>query len=126
MKFYREEVLDHAKNPRNWGKIEKPTHEAKFTNHLCGDVVEFRLTLSGKPPKVTAVGFETNGCVISVAASSMLSEHIKGKTRKDLTKLDDEEVVSWFGGTLTSSRRDCALLPLRVLKESLEGGDQAG
>ncbi|NIT04529.1 Fe-S cluster protein [Candidatus Saccharibacteria bacterium] len=119
MKFYREEILDHAKNPRNWGKLEKPTHKARFTNPLCGDVVEVGLILAGNPPKVKEARFETDGCVVSVAAASMLSEHIKGKTRKELSKLDDEGIVSWFGGTLTSSRRDCALLPLRALRESL-------
>ena len=119
MDIYRDEILDHAKNPRNWGRLEKSTHRTKFPNPLCGDTVELFLNFKGQPPKVSEVKFETNGCVVSVAASSMLTEKIKGRTAGELGKITDEELLSWFGETLTSSRRDCALLPLKALREIL-------
>ncbi|MEX1061843.1 MAG: iron-sulfur cluster assembly scaffold protein [Patescibacteria group bacterium] len=119
MDIYREEILDHAKNPRNWGKIENPTHQIKFPNPLCGDMVELTLKVNEKTKKVAEARFETNGCVVSVAASSLLTENIIGKNLKDLKSMGDEEILRWFGGDLTSSRRDCALLPLHALKQAL-------
>jgi len=119
MDIYREEILDHAKNPRNWGKLTHPTHRAKFPNPLCGDVVELTLKVDEKTKEVEEAKFETNGCVVSVAASSLLTENIKGKSLAELKKIKDEELLDWFGGDLTSSRRDCALLPLRALEQAL-------
>ena len=124
MDIYREEILDHARNPRNWGKLPNPTHQSKFPNVLCGDMVEITLNLNGKANKVSDVKFETNGCVVSMAASSMLTEKLKGKTKDQALAITDEELISWFGGELTSSRRDCALLPLKALREALQGGGE--
>jgi len=119
MDLYRDEILDHARHPRNRGKLTHPTHQSHTPNPLCGDMIDLTLRLEGKPPKVVEVGFEADACTVSVAAASMLTEKIKGKTLKELADLTEEEVVSWFGGTLTSSRVDCALLPLKALREAL-------
>jgi len=119
MDFYREDILDHARNPRNLGKLPNPTLEAHVPNPLCGDVVDLTLVLEGNPPKVIRVGFEADACAISVAAASILTEKIKGKTKKELEKLTEKEVLSWFGGSLTPSRVECALLPLKALREAL-------
>ncbi|HEB13976.1 MAG TPA: iron-sulfur cluster assembly scaffold protein [candidate division WWE3 bacterium] len=119
MDLYREEILEHAKNPKNWGEMENPTVKVQTPNPLCGDVIDLFLKLEGDPPKITEASFKTNGCVVSVASSSMLTEAIKGKKASNALKLGEDDVLSWFGGTLTSSRRDCALLPLKALKEIL-------
>lgn len=118
--LYRENVLDHAKNPHNRGKLVSPTLEARATNPLCGDIVDLDIFLTGDPPRVKEAKFESSGCVISAAASSMLMEKIRGKTKEELQDLDDDEVLAWFGGELTSSRRECALLPLMALREVLD------
>lgn len=118
MELYREEILDHAKNPRNWGKLENPLVEVRESNPLCGDEVVLDIILDGE--KVAQVGFEAKGCAISLAASSMLTEKIIGKTKAELSKMDENEVLSWFGGKLTTSRRDCALLPLNALQKGLK------
>lgn len=122
MDLYREEVLDHAKNPRNWGKLKNPSVEVRETNPLCGDEVVLDIILDGD--KVAKVGFEGAGCAISIASSSMLTEKILGKARKELEKLDEKGILSWFGGSLTSSRRDCALLPMKALTRTLGGGEK--
>jgi len=119
MDIYRDEILDHAKNPRNWGRLKKADRKINFPNPLCGDTVELFLNFAGSPSKVSEIKFETDGCVVSVAASSMLTEKVKGRTADELGKITDEELLSWFGETLTSSRRDCALLPLKALREIL-------
>jgi len=115
--LYREEILDHAANPRNWGKMENPSVEIEETNPLCGDEVVLDIILDGE--QVREVGFEGAGCAIAIASSSMLTEKMRGKTKKELENLGEKEVLSWFGGSLTSSRRDCALLPLVALKKGL-------
>lgn len=121
MDLYREEILDHVRNPRNQGKLAHPTLEARVANPLCGDVIDLDISLTGDPPKVKEAKFESNGCAISVAASSMLMEKIKGKTREELQDLSDDGVLAWFGKGLTSARRECALLPLRALRAALGG-----
>lgn len=118
--LYREDVLDHAKNSHNRGKLVSPTLEVQAANPLCGDVVDLDISLTGDPPRVKEAKFESSGCVISAAASSMLMEKIRGKTKEELLGLSDDEVLAWFGGELTSSRRECALLPLRALRKVLE------
>lgn len=125
MDLYREEILDHAKNPRNWGKLKNPSVEVRETNPLCGDEVVLDILLKGKSPQalVEKVGFEAKGCAISIASASMLSEKMMGKTKSELKKMDEEYIFSWFGKSLTSSRRDCALLPLKALREILQGGE---
>lgn len=117
--IYRDEMLDHARHPRNQGKITNPTHRSHTPNPLCGDMVDLEIKLGGNPPRVEEVGFEADGCTVSIAAASMLTEKIKGKTKEELLRLREEDIVSWFGGSLTSSRVECALLPLRSLREAL-------
>lgn len=125
MDLYREEILDHARDPRNRGKLSHPTHQSRTPNPLCGDVVELGIRLEGDPSRVTETGFEANGCVVSVAAASMLTENIKGKTKEELLRLQDQDIVAWFGGSLTSSRMECALLPLKALRHALEEGGES-
>jgi len=119
MDIYRDEILDHARHPRNRGKISNPTHRSRTPNPLCGDMIDLMIRLEGKNSWVKEVGFEANACAVSVAAASMLTEKMKGKTKKELRRLREEDVVSWFGGSLTPSRRECALLPLKALQEAL-------
>jgi len=118
--IYREEVLDHARNPRNRRKLSQPTAVAQVSNPLCGDTLSLAVVLGGNPPRVREVGFEAEACVISVAAASMLTEKIKGQTEADLAGLTEKEIFSWLGGALTPSRVECALLPLKALREVLK------
>src|SRR5439155_22606478 len=77
--FYREVILDHYKHPRNYGTIEEPHAQAEGQNPLCGDEVSIYLTFDGDD-KISDVKFSGRGCAISQAATSMLTEHLKGKT----------------------------------------------
>ncbi|OGC62373.1 hypothetical protein A3J33_01980 [candidate division WWE3 bacterium RIFCSPLOWO2_02_FULL_53_10] len=122
MDIYRDEMLDHARNPRNQGKVANPTFEFHASNPLCGDTLDLQIKMQGKPPKVSEVAFQANACTVSVAAASMLTEKIKGMTTSELSKLDEKEVISWFGGSLTTSRTECAFLPLKALREATRAG----
>ena len=117
---YEEVILEHWRNPRNKGSLENPDIDVVEANPLCGDVV--RLQLSVKEGTVKDVRFEGQGCAISQAAASLLTEMIKGKTVSELEEMKDEELLSALGGVI-KTRLSCALLPLRALRKGLsEGG----
>jgi nitrogen fixation NifU-like protein len=116
--FYREFILDHYKNPRNYGTIEEPHAHAEGQNPLCGDEVSIDLTFDGDD-KITDVKFSGRGCAISQAATSMLTEHVIGKTAGQAAALDKEELLDEIGIPLTPIRLKCAILGLGVLKVAL-------
>ena len=76
--LYQEIILDHAKNPRNKGKCENYNHDAKAHNPLCGDKVHIYLNLD-KEKSIKKLSFEGEGCAISLASASILTELLKGK-----------------------------------------------
>ena len=76
--LYQEIILDHAKNPRNKGKCEGYNHDAKAHNPLCGDKVHIYLKLD-KDKNIKGLSFEGEGCAISLASASILTDTLKGK-----------------------------------------------
>ena len=112
--MYSEIILDHFKNPHNFGKIEGADAHAIDYNPACGDEIELFLKI--KDGKVSEVKFDGRGCAISQAAVSMLTEEIKGKAVNEIAKLDDKFVFELVGVNLSPVRRNCALLSLKVLK----------
>lgn len=118
MNIYQEQILDHYKNPRNSGKPQfNPTHSFKLQNLSCGDEVEIFLLIQGD--KVTDVSFVAEGCSISVATSSMLSEEIKGMDIDSVKNLNIDNVLEILGIDLTMTRQKCALLPLEAVKKAV-------
>lgn len=115
--LYREHILDHYANPRNQGELDHADISCEWDNPLCGDVVRFDLRL--KDGRVSDVRFSGQGCVISMASASMLSEEILGKTVEELRALQDEDIFSMLGITLGPVRAKCGLLPLQVLHKGL-------
>ena len=77
--LYQDIILEHGKSPRNFGKCEKYTHEAKGHNPLCGDQVHIYLKLNNEK-NVDDVTFEGTGCAISIASTSIMTELVKGKS----------------------------------------------
>jgi nitrogen fixation NifU-like protein len=118
MNIYQENILDHYKNPRNFGKLKKPDIITKDSNVLCGDEIEFQIKL--KDGKIDDIKFSGPGCAISRASGSILSEFVKGKKLGDVKKIKEDELLKMLGIELTPVRKKCALLSLRVLKKSLK------
>ncbi len=85
--LYQEVILDHNRKPRNFRKIEEPTHHAEGYNPLCGDQIEVFLTVH--EGIIEDVSFVGEGCAISTASSSMMTEAIKGKPIEEFEKLFD-------------------------------------
>ena len=86
--LYREVILDHNKRPRNFGRLDPHDALANGHNPLCGDRLTVTLNLDGT--RIDDVKFEGNGCAISVASASMMTEAIKGKERSEVNALFDK------------------------------------
>lgn len=110
----KEEILDHYKYPRNFGRLDSPTHIAIEGNVSCGDKIEFHLKLN-ESGVIEEVMWQGEGCAVSTASASMLSEELLGKNLKVVQNWDEEKVFSLVG-EVNPGRVKCALLPLVALK----------
>jgi nitrogen fixation NifU-like protein len=117
MDIYREIILDHYKNPRNFGHLTGAVDTAEAYNATCGDRIRMEMVISGN--KIKDIRFSGEGCVVSQASASMLTEKVKGLTTKKVSQLKTEEILKLLGTTLTPSRVKCAVLPLEVLQKAL-------
>jgi nitrogen fixation protein NifU and related proteins len=139
--LYQEVILDHAKRPRNFHAIENAGHHANGYNPLCGDKVTIYLTLVDD--RITDISFQGTGCAISTASASILTETLKGKTRREAEAIFEEfhglvtgqPVKSSGGSTLGKLavfsgvcefpvRVKCASLAWHTMKSALEGGPE--
>ena len=84
--LYQDIILEHGKSPRNLGKCEGYSHEAKGYNPLCGDKIQVYLKLGNKK-KVDNLTFEGNGCAISLASASIMTELVKGKSFEEAKEI---------------------------------------
>jgi len=140
--LYQDIILEHGKSPRNLGKCEGYSHEAKGYNPLCGDKVHVYLKSDNKK-KVENLTFEGDGCAISLASASIMTELIKGKSFEetkeimdaflDMVKntseiqsnhLDEEQktkLMSLSGVKQFPMRVKCATLAWHTLNSAIEG-----
>ena len=116
--LYREVILDHYKAPRNHGVLEPHDAIAEGQNPLCGDEVTVSLRF-GEGDVIEDVGFEGRGCAISQAATSMLTDLVKGRKASEVATLQKEEILGELGIPLTPVRMKCAILGLGVVKVAL-------
>ena len=114
--MYREVILDYYQNPRNKGTIGKPEISAMDYNPLCGDKITFQMNLDANG-KVAEVKFDGEGCAISQASASMLTEMVMGKDINDLSRISRTKILESLGNpTLGPVRIKCAMLCLKVMK----------
>ena len=140
--LYQDIILEHGKSPRNFGKCEKHTHEAKGHNPLCGDQVQVYLKLSNEK-KVEDLTFEGSGCAISIASTSIMTESVKGKSvegakkivtdflnmikntseinSNDLNEDQKIKIMSLSGVKQFPMRVKCATLAWHTLTSAIEG-----
>ena len=117
--MYREVILDHYKNPRGHGVIEDADAHAEGQNPLCGDEVSIYVAFGDDGETIDDVKFEGRGCAISQAATSMLTEMVKGRQATEIASLPKEQLLDEIGIPLTPVRLKCAILGLGVLKVAL-------
>jgi nitrogen fixation NifU-like protein len=113
--LYREQILEHYKRPHNFGAIENPDLEFEDTNPFCGDEQHVMIRLDDQD-RVAEVKFEGQGCAISTAATSLLTDELVGMSRDELIKLPKEYVLDLLGIDISATRMKCALLGLKVVK----------
>ena len=139
--LYQEIILDHGKNPRNLGKFENFNKDAKGHNPLCGDKVHLFLKLD-EDKKIQDISFEGEGCAISMASASIMTDLMKGKSENevkeiiskfldmikekddintDLLKDDEKTKLMSLGGVKNYPMRvKCATLSWHALSSALE------
>lgn len=128
MNIYKEIILEHWKNPRNFGRLEPDLNgrqgrvlQGRVLNLSCGDEIEMTVLLSGG--RIKEVKFQGRGCVISRASASLLTDYIKGKDLKKIANLEKEFIIKLLGVPISISRLKCALLPLEALKQIIKKDD---
>ena len=126
-KFVRELLGDHSRNPRNYGELPSPDIEAEMTNPQCvgpthpdGDRVRLQATLNEDATTVETIRFTGDGCTLSQAGASLLSEQMVGAAVSEIVEWDSEYIKEHVGMDLTPSRLQCAELMLAAFRQAIE------
>jgi nitrogen fixation protein NifU and related proteins len=115
--LYREIIMENWEHPQNYGVIKNADIDMTADNPACGD--NMRVTLKLKDNKILDIKFTSNGCAVSKAAMSVLTQAVKGKTVGEFKKMTAEGFLKSFGAVFTPSRTKCALLGFSTLKKAL-------
>ena len=116
--IYSEVLLDHFRNPRNYGSLTSPDIAYAEFNPLCGDRIRIELKISDN--RIAAASFVGDGCAISVAAASLMTELILGAKIDKGVPVSEEELLSSLKSDIKPSRMKCALLPLEALRSCVK------
>jgi nitrogen fixation protein NifU and related proteins len=114
---YGATIMEHFRRPRQEGRLAAPDVAREGSNPLCGDRV--RIELAMRAGIVADARFTANACAISIAASSLLMERVRGKTTAAAGAITDDELLGALGAAIPAARRACALLPLTTLRSAL-------
>lgn len=123
--LYNEKIMDHFMNPRNMGDIPNADAVGEVGAAACGDIMKMSLTIDADTQRVTDAKFKTFGCGSAIAASSMATELIKGKTISELENFTNEDVLNGLGGadewkSNYPQKIHCSVLSSECLKAALE------
>ena len=113
--LYRDYILDHNKNPRNFGTLEPHDLDWHDHNPLCGDELGVHVQVD-EDGRIADLRFHGQGCAISQAAASIVSEELIGKSVDELPELSAEWLIDLLGIDISPTRRKCALLSLKVMR----------
>jgi nitrogen fixation protein NifU and related proteins len=117
--LYRDYILEHYKQPRNFGEL--PEHDLEFDdkNPLCGDELGVHIVV--EDGKIADLKWHGQGCAISQAAASIASEELIGMPVDDAAALDADWMLEHLGIEISPTRRKCALLNLKVVRGAVTG-----
>ena len=116
--LYRDEILEHYRNPHNFGTLEQPTTVKEGANPLCGDRITLMLGIDAEG-NVSDVAFTGRGCAISQASASMLTDEIKGRPLAEIAQLGKVDVLDNLGIEISPARLKCAMLSLETLRQAV-------
>lgn len=114
---YSETVIDHFTHPRNMGEIKDPSGVAEVGNPACGDMMKLYLRI--EDGIIVDAKFKTFGCSAAIAASSMTTELIIGKSVEEASSLSNDAVAQALGG-LPSAKKHCSVLAEEALQAALD------
>lgn len=115
--IYSKKVIEHFKNPHNYGKMKNPSAVGKVGNILCGDVMYLYIKV-GENDIIKDIRFETFGCVAAISTSSVVTDLAKGKTLEEAIEINSNKVVESLGG-LPPIKYHCSLLAADALAEAV-------
>ncbi|SEO58348.1 nitrogen fixation protein NifU [Halogranum amylolyticum] len=115
--MYRQQILDHYKNPRNYGEMEDPTFSHVGENPSCGDTIKMDVRLEDDGETIEFVSFSGDGCAISQASASMLSQKLPGTSLSELKEMDRDDIVDMLGVDISPMRIKCAVLAEKVAQD---------
>ena len=118
--MYREQIIDLYENPLNFGELDAPDFSYEEDNPLCGDVIRISVQLDDNG-RIADVKWAGEGCAISQASASLLTEEIKGLSLEEIKDFSKEQLLDLLGIQLSMTRIKCALLSLKVLKAGVYG-----
>jgi nitrogen fixation NifU-like protein len=116
--LYREQILDHYRNPHNQGVLDPNDASFEDTNPLCGDRIRMDVRIENNT--LAEVAFSGRGCAISQASASILTDLVKGETIDEIMAFDKDDLLEELGIPISPARVKCALLGLHVLKGALD------
>jgi nitrogen fixation NifU-like protein len=118
--MYRQQILDHYKNPRNYGELEDATLSHTGENPMCGDTIQMDIALDEDEETIRQVAFNGDGCAISQASASMLSEKLQGMRIEELRAMDRDDVTEMLGVDISAMRVKCAVLAEKVAQDGVD------
>jgi nitrogen fixation NifU-like protein len=116
--IYQMLLTEHFRNPRNGTVLNDYDVALTNVNPLCGDMVNIQLKCAND--KVHHIGIQANGCILSVAVASLLSEVVKGKQIDEIAAFDASTVQTLAGTELGPTRLKCALMGLKAIQEGIK------
>ncbi len=118
--LYRDYIIDHYKDPHNFGTLDPHDLEAFELNPLCGDEIGVHLNVADDGT-ITELRFHGKGCSISQASASMVTDELIGMKAEDVAKLQADWLIDLLGIEISAVRRKCALLILKAMRGAITG-----
>ncbi len=115
--MYSKEVIKHFKHPKNMGQMKNPDGVGEVGNPACGDILKIYIKVEDN--KIKDISFETLGCAVAIAVSSMITQMVKGKTIKKALKITKQDIIKELGG-LPAFKNHCSNLAAQALKKAIE------
>ena len=115
--MYRQQILDHYKNPHNYGELDEPTFSHTGENPLCGDEITVEVKLADDGETIEYAAFTGDGWAISQASARMLTDELRGLTLDELAELDRDDVTDLLGVEISPVRIKCAVLVEKVAQD---------